>query len=156
PRRRRRGGAGARGAGGDEDGERAARRRGRGRRRRPCGTGRRRREERAADGDRLSGPRRPPPMSPSPDGLVLVTGATGFLGATLVRRLVDAGVPVRILRRASSSLDLLGDAAGAVAHAEGDVTDWAAVRAAVEGVAQVYHAAAFVGFGGRKDRETLM
>lgn len=89
-------------------------------------------------------------------GPTLVTGATGFLGATLVRRLVAAGTPVRILRRASSSLDLLGDAAGLVEHAEGDVTDWRAVRAAVSGTAQVYHAAAYVGFGGRKDREALM
>src|SRR5690606_38783428 len=95
-------------------------------------------------------------MTRSPDGPILVTGATGFLGAALVRRLVAAGAPVRILRRASSTLDLLGDAAGAVEHAEGDVTDWDAVRAAVEGVRQVYHAAAFVGFGGRRDREALL
>jgi dihydroflavonol-4-reductase len=95
-------------------------------------------------------------MTRSPDKPTLVTGATGFLGATLVRRLVAAGAPVRILRRASSALDLLGDAASAVEHAEGDVTDWAAVRAAVEGVRQVYHAAAYVGFEGEKDRERLM
>src|SRR5690606_4402136 len=92
----------------------------------------------------------------TPAPMILVTGATGFLGATLVRRLVAEGAPVRILRRSSSALDLLGDAAGAVAHFEGDVTDWASVRAAVEGARQVYHAAAFVGFGGRKDREALM
>jgi dihydroflavonol-4-reductase len=88
--------------------------------------------------------------------MILVTGATGFLGATLVRRLVEGGERVRILRRTSSSLDLLGDAAGRVEHAEGDVTEWATVRAAVEGTRQVYHAAAFVGFHGKKDRERLM
>src|SRR5690606_41445394 len=95
-------------------------------------------------------------MTRSPDGPILVTGATGFLGAALVRRLVAAGAPVRILRRASSTLDPLGDAAGAVEHAEGDVTDWGAVRPAVAGVRQVYHAAALVGFGGPRAPEPLL
>ncbi|MDX1419724.1 MAG: SDR family oxidoreductase [Rubricoccaceae bacterium] len=88
--------------------------------------------------------------------MILVTGATGFLGAALVRRLVGDGASVRILRRPSSSLDLLGDVAGHVEHVEGDVTDWRAVRAAAEGVRRVYHAAAYVGFGGGTDREALM
>jgi dihydroflavonol-4-reductase len=87
--------------------------------------------------------------------MILVTGATGFLGATLVRRLVAAGERVRILRRASSSLDLLGGAASAVEHAEGDVTDYRAVRAAVGGAGQVYHAAAHVGFEGKRERALL-
>src|SRR5690606_37538113 len=43
-----------------------------------------------------------PPVAPAP--MILVTGATGFLGATLVRRLVAEGAPVRILRRSSSAL----------------------------------------------------
>ena len=90
------------------------------------------------------------------DRLTLVTGATGFLGATLVRQLADTGEPVRILRRTSSSLDLLGDAADTVEHAIGDVTDFASVRAALDGVTHVYHAAAFVGFGGKNDTERLM
>jgi dihydroflavonol-4-reductase len=94
-------------------------------------------------------------MTRPPDPPILVTGATGFLGATLVRRLVAAGATVRILRRPSSSLDLLGHAAGAVEHFEGDVTDYEAVCAAVAGARQVYHAAAHVGFEGRRDRERL-
>ena len=87
--------------------------------------------------------------------MLLVTGATGFLGATLVRELVRQGEPVRILRRPTSALDLLGDAAHAVDHAEGDVTDRASVRAALQGCSRVIHAAAFVGFGGESDREQL-
>ena len=90
------------------------------------------------------------------DRLTLVTGATGFLGATLVRQLADTSEPIRILRRTSSSLDLLGEAADAVEHAIGDVTDFASVRAALDGVTHVYHAAAFVGFGGKNDTERLM
>ena len=87
--------------------------------------------------------------------MILVTGATGFLGSVLVRQLLAEGEAVRILRRASSSLDLLGEAAGRVEHALGDVTDAAAVREAMRGVEHVYHTAAFVGFGGAKDAERL-
>ncbi|MFN3597403.1 MAG: NAD-dependent epimerase/dehydratase family protein [Rubricoccaceae bacterium] len=94
------------------------------------------------------------PASP-PHGLALVTGATGFVGAVLVRQLLADGVPVRILRRAESPMDLLGDAAARVEHATGDVTDPASVRAAAEGADVVYHAAAFVGFGGRRDTARL-
>ena len=87
--------------------------------------------------------------------MILVTGATGFLGATLVRQLVGQGKPVRILRRPTSALDLLGPVAREVEHAEGDVADRDAVRAALRGCDAVFHAAAFVGFGGASDRERL-
>ena len=79
----------------------------------------------------------------------LVTGATGFVGSALVRRLVEAGEPVRILRRRSSRLDLLGDAASAVEHAVGDVTDIESLVQAMDGVETVFHVAAVVAFGRR-------
>lgn len=81
--------------------------------------------------------------------MTVVTGATGFVGSALVRQLLAAGERVRILRRASSALDLLGDAADAVEHAIGDVTDPDAVYRAVDGAATVYHVAAVVAFGRR-------
>lgn len=85
----------------------------------------------------------------------LVTGATGFLGSELTRQLVAAGADVRILRRDTSRLDLLGDTADEVEHAVGDVTDVGSLHAAMADVRQVYHAAAFVSLGGRRDRERL-
>ncbi len=88
--------------------------------------------------------------------MILVTGATGFLGATLTRQLVADGAQVRILRRERSNLDLLGDATHAVDHAIGDVTDYPSVRAAMVEIRQVIHAAAYVGFGGKKDEDQLM
>jgi uncharacterized protein YbjT (DUF2867 family) len=37
--------------------------------------------------------------NPSPKNLVLVTGATGYVGSRLIPRLLDAGYPVRVLTR---------------------------------------------------------
>jgi dihydroflavonol-4-reductase len=75
---------------------------------------------------------------------VLVTGATGLVGAAVVRHLLAQGVAVRILRRDTSRLDLLGDAAARVEHATGDVTDPDAVREAVRGAEAVFHVAGVV------------
>lgn len=79
--------------------------------------------------------------------MTLVTGATGFVGSALVRALVASGETVRVLRRPTSRLDLLGDASDCVQHALGDVTDPVSVRDAVSGVVLVYHVAAVVAFG---------
>ena len=85
----------------------------------------------------------------------LVTGATGFLGSELARQLVAEGTDVRILRRATSTPDLLGAVADSVEHALGDVTDMESLQAAMAGAQRVYHVAAFIGFGSRRDRERL-
>lgn len=81
--------------------------------------------------------------------LVLVTGATGFLGSHVVRQLLDRGDEVRVLVRTTSDRTRLdGLTAGRpVADAIGDVTDEASVVAAVEGVDAVIHCAAMVEFG---------
>lgn len=86
---------------------------------------------------------------------VLVTGATGFVGSELTRQLLEQGERVRILRRESSPLDLLGDLAPHVEHVIGDVSNPTSLLQAMEGVSQVYHTAGFVGFGGRRDRRAL-
>jgi dihydroflavonol-4-reductase len=84
----------------------------------------------------------------------LVTGATGFIGSVLTRQLVEEGADVRILRRASSSLDLLGAAAEHVDHAVGDVTHPQSLLRAMEGIERVYHVAGRVRFA-RRDRAAL-
>lgn len=71
---------------------------------------------------------------------VLVTGATGFLGACLVRRLVaGGGTGVRILVRSPARAQPLIDLGAE--PVVGDITDPGAVAAAVDGVAVVYHLA---------------
>ena len=87
-------------------------------------------------------------MSGSPAVTSLVTGATGLVGATLVRQLLGSGERVRILRRQNSPLDLLGDDAAHLEQAEGDVTDPYSVRDAVRGVSRVWHVAGLIDLGG--------
>jgi nucleoside-diphosphate-sugar epimerase len=72
--------------------------------------------------------------------LILVTGATGFLGRNLCERLAGRGYPLRALARPTSDtlfLEALG-----VEIAAGDVRDLASVQAAMEGCQAVIHAAA--------------
>lgn len=70
----------------------------------------------------------------------LVTGATGFVGAALVRRLLAAGRAVRALvRPRSDRRNLAGLDVEAV---EGDLEDAESLRRAVAGCATVFHAAA--------------
>jgi nucleoside-diphosphate-sugar epimerase len=70
---------------------------------------------------------------------VLITGANGFLGSALCRRLVGDGHGVRALVRPGSDGSAL-DGVG-VERAPGDVTDARSVRAAVEGMEVVFHLA---------------
>ncbi|MBK6993952.1 MAG: SDR family NAD(P)-dependent oxidoreductase [Saprospiraceae bacterium] len=80
------------------------------------------------------------------DALVLVTGATGFVGSYLVRLLLKKGYKVRALRRKSSNLALIEDVADKVQWAEADITDLGALEDAFEGVTHVCHCAAVVSF----------
>ncbi len=71
----------------------------------------------------------------------LVLGASGFLGAHVVRRLVERGEPVRALVRPTSSTrgidDLVGQRAIDLVH--GDVHDRASLHAAMAGIDVVHH-----------------
>ncbi len=72
--------------------------------------------------------------------LTLVTGATGFVGAAVVRALLARGQKVRVLTRANSSRHNL--AGLEVEIAVGDLLDPASLASAVTGCAAVYHVAA--------------
>lgn len=72
---------------------------------------------------------------------LLVTGGTGFLGAHLVPRLLEAGHEVRLISRTQPS--------AALARAEfihGDLKNRETVRRALEGVEAIYHLAGLVSF----------
>ena len=73
------------------------------------------------------------------EATVLVTGATGFLGTSLVRRLLSSGYRVRALARSDARSRTLHELGAEVVL--GDITDPKAVRTAVDGAAIVWHLA---------------
>ncbi len=87
--------------------------------------------------------------SPQPAHLhgrpVLVTGATGFVGANLARRLADIGAEVHFPLRPESSTWRLDSVMDAMRPHHGDLTDPSFVDALVDEVrpAAVYHLAAY-------------
>src|SRR5258705_414675 len=71
---------------------------------------------------------------------VLVTGATGFVGANVTRRLVAEGCRVRVLARPTSSLRALEGCPTQLVR--GDILEPDSLRPAVEGCGLVFHVAA--------------
>ncbi|MDH5507471.1 MAG: NAD-dependent epimerase/dehydratase family protein, partial [Anaerolineae bacterium] len=78
--------------------------------------------------------------------LILVTGATGFLGQHLVPQLLADGLAVRALVRSTSQAAALQ--ASGVELAYGDIRDGEAVDRAISGCRYVIHAAGYFRFWG--------
>ncbi|MEE8444328.1 MAG: hopanoid-associated sugar epimerase [Alphaproteobacteria bacterium] len=70
----------------------------------------------------------------------LVTGATGFVGSAVVRCLLEAGRPVRVLARKNSDRRNLEGLK--VKVAEGDLRDHTSLKRALKGCSALYHVAA--------------
>ena len=70
----------------------------------------------------------------------LVTGATGFVGAAVVRALIKSGVEVRVLARRDSDFSNLQQFT--IDGAYGDLRDKDSLRKALTGCGQLYHVAA--------------
>jgi nucleoside-diphosphate-sugar epimerase len=70
---------------------------------------------------------------------ILVTGATGFLGGSLTRRLLADHACVRILARDSAAARPLVESGAEIVV--GAITDEAALQHALEGVTTIYHLA---------------
>jgi dihydroflavonol-4-reductase len=79
--------------------------------------------------------------------MILVTGATGFLGHSLTPRLVAEGFSVRALVRPSSDTTFLEQLGVELAYAD-DITDGEAVTRACLGCDQIVHAAGRFRFWG--------
>src|SRR5690242_2186009 len=84
------------------------------------------------------------PVSSTDLGPVLVTGASGFIGSSVVRALLDRGARVRALIEPGRDDDNL--AGLAVERVVGDIRDAAIVDEAVDGISTVFHLAAIYRF----------
>ncbi|MEQ9619426.1 MAG: SDR family oxidoreductase [Deltaproteobacteria bacterium] len=74
----------------------------------------------------------------------LVTGATGFLGSHIARKLVERGDEVRILLRKTSKTINIDDIDAERVY--GDVTDIDSIRSALQGCDRLFHTAGMVSF----------
>jgi dihydroflavonol-4-reductase len=80
---------------------------------------------------------------------ILVTGATGFLGHHLVKRLINEGHDVRIFKEKDASMDLLEGLK--IEVFEGDIRDFESVKKAVSGCEVVFHLAGLISYWSRQN-----
>lgn len=78
--------------------------------------------------------------------MILVTGASGFLGSEIVKQLVAQGEHVRILIRKTSSIAQFSAIDKNIEFVEGDILDITSLESAFEGVEKIIHSAAVIGY----------
>ena len=78
--------------------------------------------------------------------MVLVTGATGFLGSELVRQLLQKGGKIRALKRDSSVIPHVLENEELIEWVNADLLDYYSLNDAIKGITKVYHCAALISF----------
>src|SRR5829696_5682366 len=87
-------------------------------------------------------------------GAILVTGGTGFLGAYIIKNLVEKGHAVRAIRRSAKlPFFIEQEIWDKVEWVEGDVLDVVSLAEAMQGIDAVIHSAAIVSFTKEKRKE---
>lgn len=87
--------------------------------------------------------------------MILVTGATGFLGAELIHQLTSQGKKLRALKREHSVIPDLIRENEQIDWVIADINEFSDLEEAFQDVDQVYHCAAVVSFN-PKDKATLL
>jgi dihydroflavonol-4-reductase len=89
--------------------------------------------------------------------VILITGGTGLLGSHLIFDLVKSGRQVRAIKRPASNIEMVrrifsyyvsnpDELAGRINWVDADLMDFGAIEDAMQGVTEIYHAAAVVSF----------
>lgn len=89
---------------------------------------------------------------------VLITGATGFVGACLTRRLVKSGYEVNIFSRKQSNKWRIADLIQHIADHEVDLGDCYGVQKAIQKIKPqiIYHLATYGGFAFQQDTKAII
>jgi dihydroflavonol-4-reductase len=85
--------------------------------------------------------------------MILVTGASGFVGSAVARQLIEAGEQVRVLVRSTSSRANIADPKLEIV--EGDLRDAASLARALQGVRVLFHVAADYRLWARNDNDII-
>jgi dihydroflavonol-4-reductase len=85
--------------------------------------------------------------------MILVTGASGFVGSAVARQLLQAGEQVRVLVRSTSSRTNLADPKLDIV--QGDLLDAASLERALQNVRVLFHVAADYRLWARDDNEII-
>ena len=87
--------------------------------------------------------------------MIAVTGATGLLGAHIVRQLVQDKIPFVALKREGSDTSLLDDLKDKITWRIADVVDSVRIHEALQDCTAVIHSAAIVSFNKRRAGELI-
>jgi dihydroflavonol-4-reductase len=87
--------------------------------------------------------------------MILVTGATGFLGAELIHQLTTQGTKIHALKRENSVIPKQLSNNNLINWITADINDLATLEEAFDGITQVYHCAALVSFNPKDKAELL-
>jgi dihydroflavonol-4-reductase len=85
--------------------------------------------------------------------IILVTGGTGLVGSHLLKQLVCKGHKVRALYRTAFPKNLSEQQLAAIEWVKGDIMDVHLLSEVMEGIQQLYHAAALVSFNPARKKD---